>query len=141
MEKLVREFEAQIPYNRVLGLTLVDLSAAKATVIFDMRDELVGNFAKGTLHGGVISATFDVVGGMAALMANVDAPKADLMKRLASIGTIDIRVDYLRPGTGKQFEATGSILRGGRKVAVTRMELHNDAGVLIAVGTGTYIVG
>lgn len=47
---------------------------------------------------------------MAALMANVDAPKADLMKRIASIGTIDIRVDYLRPGSGEHFEATGSIL-------------------------------
>lgn len=58
----------------------------------------------------MISATFDVVGGMAALMANVDAPKADLMKRIASIGTIDIRVDYLRPGSGEHFEATGSIL-------------------------------
>lgn len=42
---------AQIPYNRVLGLRLLDLSAAKATVIFDMRDELVGNFAKGRFTG------------------------------------------------------------------------------------------
>jgi acyl-coenzyme A thioesterase PaaI-like protein len=32
-------------------------------------------------------------------------------------------------------------MRTGRKVAVTRMELHNDEGVLVAVGTGTYIVG
>ena len=141
MEKLVRAFEAQVPYNRVLGLRLVDLNAAKAAVTFDMREELIGNFAKGTLHGGVISAALDVVGGMAALMANADASQADLMKRLASIGTIDLRVDYLRPGIGEHFEATGSILRGGRKVAVTRMELHNDAGGLIAVGTGTYIVG
>jgi acyl-coenzyme A thioesterase PaaI-like protein len=32
-------------------------------------------------------------------------------------------------------------MRTGRKVAVTRMELHNDERVLVAVGTGTYIVG
>jgi uncharacterized protein (TIGR00369 family) len=140
MEKLVRAFEAQVPYNRVLGLRLLDVSAAESRVSFDMRDELVGNYTKGTLHGGVISATFDVVGGMVALMSIADNVEVDLVKRLAAIGTIDLRVDYLRPGTGKHFEAAGSILRGGRKVAVTRMELHNDAGTLIAVGTGTYVV-
>jgi len=32
-------------------------------------------------------------------------------------------------------------MRAGRRVSVTRMELHNDQDVLIAVGTGTYIVG
>jgi acyl-coenzyme A thioesterase PaaI-like protein len=32
-------------------------------------------------------------------------------------------------------------MRTGKKVAVTRMELHNDEDLLIAVGTGTYIVG
>jgi acyl-coenzyme A thioesterase PaaI-like protein len=35
---------------------------------------------------------------------------------------------------------TGSILRDGKKVVVTRMELQNEEGVLIATGTGTYIV-
>jgi acyl-coenzyme A thioesterase PaaI-like protein len=32
-------------------------------------------------------------------------------------------------------------MRTGRKVAVTRMELKNQEDLLIAVGTGTYIVG
>ena len=140
MEKLARAMEAQIPYNRFLGVRLLDVSASESRLSFGMRDELVGNYTKGTLHGGVISATFDIVGGMVALMSNADNTEVDLVKRLAAIGTIDLRVDYLRPGTGNHFEATGSILRGGRKVAVTRMELHNDAGSLIAVGTGTYIV-
>ena len=141
MEKLVRAFLAQIPYNRVLGLQVFDVSSAESRVGFDMRDELVGNFTKGSLHGGVISATLDVVGGIVALMSVADnLDEVDLMKRVSVIGTIDLRVDYLRPGIGEHFEATGSILRGGRKVTVTRMELRNDAAVLIAVGTGTYVV-
>ena len=56
------------------------------------------------------------------------------------MSTIDLRIDYLRPGRGKAFIADGKILRIGNKVAVTRMELHNDEGKLIAVGTGTYIL-
>ena len=57
------------------------------------------------------------------------------------LGTIDMRVDFLRPGLGEEFVATGTVLRVGRKVAVTRMELHNDEDSLIAVATGAYSTG
>jgi uncharacterized protein (TIGR00369 family) len=56
-------------------------------------------------------------------------------------GTIDLRVDYLRPGKGNRFVASGTILRIGKKVAVVRTELRNEQDELIAVGTGTYLVG
>ncbi|HAV87176.1 MAG TPA: thioesterase family protein, partial [Pseudomonas sp.] len=59
----------------------------------------------------------------------------------ARLGTIDLRIDYLRPGRGQRFSATATLLRSGNKVAVVRSELHNEAGVLIAVGTGTYLCG
>jgi uncharacterized protein (TIGR00369 family) len=70
-----------------------------------------------------------------------DAPRDEMARQLSRIGTIDLRVDYLRPGRGDYFHARSSILRTGRKVAVMRMELHNDQDLLISVGTGTYIVG
>ena len=31
---------------------------------FEMRPELIGNFTRGNLHGGVISSVMDVTGGM-----------------------------------------------------------------------------
>jgi uncharacterized protein (TIGR00369 family) len=52
-----------------------------------------------------------------------------------------MRVDYLRPGKGKEFIATAEVIRKGKKVAVCRMELHNEEGTHIAFGTGTYMVG
>jgi acyl-coenzyme A thioesterase PaaI-like protein len=52
-----------------------------------------------------------------------------------------MRVDYLRPGRGKRFRSSGTVMRTGNKVAVTRMELRNEGNVVIAVGTGAYIVG
>ena len=57
------------------------------------------------------------------------------------MGTIDMRIDYIRPGRGTHFLATGHILRLGHSVAVTRTEFVNNEGVLIAVGTSTYSVG
>ena len=87
----------------------------------------------------------DVAGGIAAWLGVLKKlqgdPLEEIVERFSKIGTIDLRIDYLRPGRGNYFLATGSILRTGNKVAVTRMELHNDEELLVAVGTGTYIVG
>ena len=139
-----RVFEERIPFNRVLGLRVERLGESDVVVRFAMRDELVGNFTRGNLHGGVISSTLDVVGGLVAFIALLDregvASLADEAEKFSRLGTIDLRVDYLRPGLGKEFSAKGFVLRVGRKVAVTRMELHNDEDLLIAVGTGAYSI-
>ena len=58
-----------------------------------------------------------------------------------SIGTIDLRVDYLRPGRGHYFIATGRVVRLGNRVAVAHMDLVNDTGELIAAGGAAYMVG
>jgi uncharacterized protein (TIGR00369 family) len=140
--EVVKAVEAQIAFNRLLGLHLEELTGDGVTVTFNWREELVGNWARGALHGGVISASLDVVGGLTAMMASAtQADDADLPGRFARLGTIDLRVDYLRPGVGASFKASGYALRTGSRVAVTRMGLRNESETLIAVGTGTYIVG
>ena len=141
---MVHSVFSQIPFNRVLGITIEELSVGSAHLKFQMRDELVGNFIRGTLHGGVISSALDVTGGLVAFSSLAERLKKQSLEeridRLSRMGTIDLRVDYLRPGVGSYFVATGYVLRTGSKVAVTRMELHNDEHLLVAVGTGAYVV-
>ncbi len=141
----LKVFEERIPFNRVLGLHIERTKAGETAIRFDMREELVGNFTRGSLHGGVISSSLDVVGGLVAFLALLEREQpeslADGAARFSRLGTIDLRVDYLRPGLGESFVATGYVLRTGRKVVVTRMELHNDEATLIAVGTGAYSIG
>jgi uncharacterized protein (TIGR00369 family) len=144
--RVVRKiFAEQIPFNRVLGLELDLLGAEQASFRFDMRPELVGNYLRGNLHGGVISATLDVTGGLVAFLGVLRKMRGrsekEKVARFSRLGTIDLRVDFLRPGVGQSFTATGFVQRIGNRVAVTRMELDNDEGSLIAVGTGTYMVG
>ena len=138
-------YETRLPFNRVLGFQVEKVSSESVQVAIDMRPELIGNYIAGTLHGGVISSVLDATGGMmasAGVLQRLETESPDeIQQALARVGTIDLRVDYLRPGRGKRFYATGSLMRAGNKVAVTRMELHNDQGLLIAVGTGTYLVG
>ena len=143
--QIVRDVYDNLPFNRLLGLKVEFLEIDKAGFGFSMKNELIGNTVHGILHGGVISAVLDTTGGMTATASAMertqDLSKDEVAKRIARIGTIDMRVDYLRPGRGIQFHSTGTVMRTGRKVAVTRMELKNEENVLIAVGTGTYIVG
>jgi uncharacterized protein (TIGR00369 family) len=134
----------KIPFNKVLGLTVESLNLDQASVRLPMRQELIGNFIRGSLHGGVISSTLDFMGGLVAFLSVLKTMQGQsvqvMAERFAKIGTIDMRIDYLRPGLGDYFIATGYVLRTGNKVAVTRMELHNNERQLIAVGTGAYAV-
>ena len=141
---VARQIIESLPFNRLLGLRVAEFEVGVVKIAFDMRPELIGNTARGVLHGGVISSALDLVGGATALaqiLADREVSSAnDVGAVFSKFGTIDLRVDYLRPGSGSEFVAGGTVLRAGRRVAVTRMELHNDSDDLIALGTGTYSV-
>jgi len=137
-------YENKLPFNQVLGLHIIKLTPDLVKVGFEMTDSLIGNYVQGSLHGGVISSVLDAVGGLTATAGMIQKKVHDTLEELAQnitkVGTIDLRVDYLRPGKGSTFISSASIMRMGNKVAVTRMELHNDQNRLIAVGTGTYMI-
>ena len=144
-DQLADMYENQMPFDRLLGVQVETLSFAETRVRIDMKDEFIGNYFRKILHGGVISSVLDLTGGLIAsveLIKNIASGQPELiMERLTRIGTIDLRVDFLRAGKGAFFIASGSVLRKGNKVAVIRTEMHNDQKLLIAAGTGTYLVG
>jgi uncharacterized protein (TIGR00369 family) len=132
-------------FEEFIGIRIDSPDLDTGYITFEMTDAIVGNPTYRTLQGGVIATVLDIVGGHVVFVSVFKQvkgkPLEKQMQRLSKVGTIDLRVDYLRPGTGKNFTAKGWILRTGNKVSVTRMELHNDQQELIAVGTGTYTVG
>ena len=137
LQKVMEEY---IAFNKLLGLRVESFDVEAPKLRFDMRPELVGNPSRQILHGGVISATLDVAGGFAIMLSLVgESPVTPTS--FPNMGTIDLRVDYLRPGRGKHFIATARIVRKGSRIAVVHMELHNDTGELIATGGGAYVVG
>jgi len=133
--------EEHIAFNKHLGLKVESFDAAAPKLRFDMRPELVGNPLLKILHGGVISAVLDVAGGFAIMLQIASSDIEITAAKFPKLGTIDLRVDYLRPGRGKHFVATARIVRKGSRIAVVHMELHNDEGELIATGGGAYVVG
>ena len=121
-----------------------DASPALVTGRIDMRPELVGHFSFNRIHGGVISAGLDAMGGLAAMAAigarHMDESPLQRLHRFSKLGTIDLRIDYLRPGISEYFELRAEVLRLGSRVASTRMEFRAADGKLLSTGAGAYIV-
>ncbi len=144
-EMLANLFENQMPFHQLIGLTIAQFGQDAIELKITMKPELVGNVLHGILHGGVTATMLDVAGGMIVfnqVLEDMDVVTLEAVKqKIQNLGTIDLRVDYLRPGRGTEFTATATVIRAGNKVAVARMELHNEKGDHIAFGTGTYMVG
>jgi len=137
-------FETQIAFNQVLGLTVDSLIPGDVRLSFAMRPELVGHYLFGRLHGGVISSTLDALGGLALMVAIAERHPNDaamqVMQRFAKMGTIDMRVDFLRQGLGQRFHGHAEVTRLGGRVGSTQMRLVNDEGTLIATAAAAYMI-
>jgi len=137
-------FENAIVFNQTLGLKITQLTPQRAVGRIAMRPELVGHPAYNRIHGGVISAGLDAMGGLAVMAAigarHMDESPLERLHRFSKLGTIDLRIDYLRPGIGEHFELRAEVMRLGSRVASTRMEFLGADGKLLSTGSGAYIV-
>jgi uncharacterized protein (TIGR00369 family) len=144
-KQIINFWNNDMPFNRLLGLQIQKFDKQQSEVRFLWQDKLIGNPIQKILHGGVTATVLDIAGGVVAAANIIDqlddlSPK-NIHYNLRKLSTIDLRTDFLRPGKGEEFIATARIIRSGSKVAVARMELHNEKNDHIAFGTGTYMVG
>jgi uncharacterized protein (TIGR00369 family) len=123
-----------IPFNQVLGIRVAELREGYARLEIPFKSELVGDPFRPAIHGGVLSALLDTCGGAAAFTMIVPPD---------TVSTIDLRVDYLRPGEpGKTLVCESVVSRMGNKVAsVDGKIFHPDApDELVATGKAVYNV-
>jgi uncharacterized protein (TIGR00369 family) len=71
---------------------------------------------------------------------HADESAEQVMHRFTRLGTIDLRVDYLRPGIGRHFTASAEVARLGGRVASVQMRLLDDTDTLIATGAASYML-
>jgi uncharacterized protein (TIGR00369 family) len=141
---LTEMWEQRISFNQALGMRIVSLAPGDVRMRLDMRADLVGHYAYGRLHGGVISASLDALAGLA-LMVELGEKHADesadqVMHRFGRMGTIDLRVDFLRQGIGAHFVGHAAVTRLGGRIGSTQMRMHNDQGTLIATAAASFVV-
>lgn len=69
---------------------------------------------QGLFHGGMIAAVADVAGGYAAL-SMAEAGQEAL--------TVEYKINFLAPARGEILVATGQVVRAGRSLIITRIEV------------------
>lgn len=144
VEGLKAIFEERVAFNRVLGLKITRLDPQLVEGRIAMKKELVGHFIHNRMHGGAVAAGLDAMGGLACMAAigarHMDEPPLARLHRFGKLGTIDLRIDYLRPAISEHFELKAEVLRLGSRVASTRMEFRAADGKLLCTGAGAYMI-
>jgi uncharacterized protein (TIGR00369 family) len=119
------------PYGASVGMRLDAIEDDRARVRVPYKDD---NSNPGrALHGGVVASAIDVAAAIAA--RNCFAANAGL-----ETGAVDLAVDYLAAAIGEDIIATAQVLRRGKEIVFSQVEVRTDAGKRVAAGLVTYRV-
>jgi uncharacterized protein (TIGR00369 family) len=135
VEALNASFRDYVPFNKALGMTLVEAQQSPAIAVmrlpYDAR--FIGNPETGVLHGGVITALMDATCGASVFFK---------LKATKPIATLDLRIDYLKPGTpGLDIFARAECFKTTNNVAFVRaMAFHDNPDDPIAAASGTFMI-
>ena len=129
--KTLEAFLERVPYARFLGLR-VELAGDEMTAILPFSQHLVGNPILPALHGGVIGAFMEMT---ALAQLSLARPALRIPK------TIDITIEYLRPGLAQDTFARATLRKVGRRVANVQVECWQDSRTRPVAGmTGHFLL-
>jgi uncharacterized protein (TIGR00369 family) len=123
-----RDAFAAVPYAKFLGLQLGELHEGQVSISLDIREELKQN--QGVVHGGAIASLIDTASAFA-LLTQIEVDER--------VTTTDLTIHYLRPAISGRLTATARIIRGGRRLFVLSVEVHDIQNALVATAVTTYI--
>ena len=115
-------------FAEVLGTEVSSAEDGRAVV--SLRAEGWHLNDAGTVHGGVVSALIDV-------------SMAEALNTLTEEGeqpfTIQLTVNYMKPGESGTLTSTAQVRMGGDRVTIVEAEVvQEDSGEVAALATGTY---
>jgi uncharacterized protein (TIGR00369 family) len=110
-------FLERSPYIRFLGMT-ARLEGELLTACLPYRKRLIGNPMIPALHGGVIGAFMEMT---AVAQLAVAEPSRRMPK------TIDVTIEYLRPGKPQDLFARADLRKVGRRIANVHVECWQES--------------
>jgi acyl-CoA thioesterase len=117
-----------VPFARLLGIELDDISSGTATLGLSIRKELTQNH--GVVHGGAIASLIDTATAFAII---------SLLAPRERVTTVDLTISYVRPLTDGRITAVAKVLRAGRRLFVVSAEVFDKEGKLATTALSTYI--
>ena len=125
------ELQSRLSRNRLanwMGLTVVHATAGQIRLASPWRDEFISNPDRRFAHGGILATLLDTAGSYAV---------ATLLGRPAQ--TVDMRVDFLRPGLESELMVDASVLHFGRTLATVDGSVFNRENRLLATGRMVFL--
>jgi uncharacterized protein (TIGR00369 family) len=120
---------ATAPYCARLGIVVEAIEPDHVRLRVPYKD---GNSNPGkALHGGVPASTIDIAGVLAAATGLGEGQRFDA-------GTLDLSVNYLAAAIGEDIVAEARVLRRGKEIVYSDVDVRNDARKPIAKGLVTY---
>lgn len=121
-----------LPHCHALGLQLQAASHGKITLVLPFKPDWVGNPLTRVLHGGVVTTLADSAGALALYT---------LLTEPESVATLDLRIDYLRPGLADlPLYCQAECYRLTSQIAFTRSILYQqDPDTPVAHAVATYM--
>ena len=107
----------RLPYIRFLGMR-AELAGDEITGILPFAPHLIGNIVLPALHGGVLGAFREMT---AICQLGVREPGRRLPR------TIDVTIEYLRPGRARATFARAEVVKLGRRIVNVHVEAWQDA--------------
>jgi uncharacterized protein (TIGR00369 family) len=127
-----RESFARQGAMALFGAALVDVRPGYCAIALVPRPEI--SQQHGYVHAGVVGAIVDSAGGYAGFT---------LFPEDSSVLTVEFKLNLLAPATGERLLAEGFVVKPGRTLAITRGEVHAEAGgrrTLVALMQQTLMV-
>jgi uncharacterized protein (TIGR00369 family) len=124
-------FERRRCFNQYVGMLMDSAGPGWARLRMALTPDVMNPFA--AVHGGAISALIDSAAGSAVAAGTL--PDDRIM------GTIDMQVHFLERARGAALVAEGRMVRAGRAIAIAHVDVRDDAGSLVAMGTATFRMG
>lgn len=117
-----------VPYAKLLGLELAEISPGTATLHMPVRRELTQNH--GVVHGGAIASLIDSATAFAII---------SLLHPKERVTTVDLTISYLRPVTEGRLRSVARVVRAGRRLFAVSADVFDSRGRLTATALTTYI--
>ena len=99
-----------------LGVRLLAVAPGAVTLAMPYSERVVQQ--QGGFHGGAMGALADIAGGYAALTV---APEG------SEVTTVEYKINFLAAFQGGELQATGKVVRAGKRIIVTTTEVVHVA--------------
>ncbi|WP_068182983.1 PaaI family thioesterase [Mycobacterium sp. UM_CSW] len=128
--KSLRFMFTKVPFNKVVGLELIDWSEPDVAVVRLPFSEAIDN-SGGTAHGGAIATLADVAGSAAAWNGH------DYEKGTRG-ATVSVTINFTGAARGEAVIATARCVRRARELNFTEVSIVSESGRPVASGTVIY---